>query len=199
MPNTEPVRVLKTFKSSFFFAALGVDMKLYLAVLGFVLVLFGCVQYYQPQEQPSFEEEVTSPQESPRPQEDQVEEKPQQDQTLEEQNVSTQPEQQENITETPQMMETSVVEVDVAGTEFSFDPSSVVVRKGDTVKITLKNVGNIPHNLNVEGYGSTRTISPGEQDTLEFVADKGGSFVFYCTLPGHRERGMVGELLVEEI
>jgi uncharacterized cupredoxin-like copper-binding protein len=31
---------------------------------------------------------------------------------------------------------------------------------------------------------------------VEFVAEEAGTFAFYCSLPGHRGRGMEGEITV---
>ncbi|MFN2312139.1 MAG: plastocyanin/azurin family copper-binding protein, partial [Spirochaetia bacterium] len=34
--------------------------------------------------------------------------------------------------------------------------------------------------------------------TVEFVADRAGSFEFYCSVPGHRQAGMYGTFVVVE-
>ncbi len=84
----------------------------------------------------------------------------------------------------------------VTGTNYAFDPSTITVNKGDTVKIIFKDDDGI-HNLVVAGYGvSTRTINSG-QDVVEFVADKTGEFEYYCSVGSHRDLGMTGTLLVK--
>ena len=37
----------------------------------------------------------------------------------------------------------------------------------------------------------------GTTSTLKFIASKPGSYTFYCTVPGHKEAGMVGTLVVK--
>ena len=40
-------------------------------------------------------------------------------------------------------------------------------------------------------------INGGETDSIEFVADKVGTFEYYCSVGQHRSMGMVGKLTVE--
>lgn len=87
----------------------------------------------------------------------------------------------------------------VDGSEFSFNPSEIEVTAGEEVKITLRNVGSIPHDLEVDCPGfetKTRLLNPGEEDTITFTAPESGTCEFYCTVPGHREQGMEGSLIV---
>ena len=86
----------------------------------------------------------------------------------------------------------------VEGKNFSFSPSMITVKKGDTVSITLKNVGGT-HDLKVEGYEvGTQKITDGQEETFTFVADKVGNFEYYCSIGTHRSMGMKGTLIVEE-
>ncbi len=79
----------------------------------------------------------------------------------------------------------------------SFDVKEIKVKKGDTVKVTFK-VTQGTHDFVVEEF-STRTelLKVGQEETVEFIADKTGSFEYYCSVPGHREAGMKGTLIVE--
>src|SRR3989344_5261879 len=63
----------------------------------------------------------------------------------------------------------------VTGSNFAFNPSSISVKKGDTVKITFKNSGGM-HDWRVDEYGAaTKVISTGAEGTITFVANKTGS------------------------
>jgi plastocyanin len=83
----------------------------------------------------------------------------------------------------------------------SFEPTSLTAAPG-TVTILYANPSPVPHNIAVEGggaggiLGETETFSAGEQ---ELVLDNvgAGEYVYYCTVPGHREGGMEGDLTVE--
>ena len=89
-------------------------------------------------------------------------------------------------------------QITVVGKEFAFTPSAITVNKGEKVDLTFKNTGTYPHNLTITDLGvKTKTIQPGEQDTISFVPDKMGSFKFMCTVPGHADKGMVGTLTVK--
>lgn len=45
---------------------------------------------------------------------------------------------------------------------------------------------------------SEQVTTPGSSTTLAFRATSAGELTYYCTLPGHREAGMEGRLLVRE-
>ena len=78
-----------------------------------------------------------------------------------------------------------------------FSLKEISVNKGDNVKITVKNVkGN--HNFNIDEYAITSDLPLDEEVVIEFVADKAGEFVYYCSVPGHREKGQWGTLKVNE-
>lgn len=102
-------------------------------------------------------------------------------------------------TPTPTPTPTEVKEISVDGTEYSFSPSSISVEKGDRVRITFSNVGGIVHNFGISELGvRTSTISVGNSDSIEFVADKSGTFDFDCSVPGHGSLGMRGSLVISE-
>jgi plastocyanin len=70
--------------------------------------------------------------------------------------------------------------------------------KAGTVTITMANMSPLEHNLTVaEGtkvLGATPTFK-GASKTLTLNL-KPGKYVFYCTVPGHRQAGMEGTLSV---
>jgi len=76
---------------------------------------------------------------------------------------------------------------------YLFTPNQIRVQQGDTVRITLKNPLGKAHDLQIDAFNAaTRELAAGEEQTIEFVADKVGSFEIYCS-----ERGMEGTLIVE--
>jgi len=92
----------------------------------------------------------------------------------------------------------AVKEFTVTGQNFSFAPSTLTVKKGDTVKIIFKNADGT-HDLRIDEFNAaTKRIRTGEQETITFVADKAGSFEFYCSVGSHRQMGMKGTLTVTE-
>ena len=89
-----------------------------------------------------------------------------------------------------------IKEFTINGSSFKYDPDTITVNKGDIVKIIFKDTDG-RHNLLIDSYGITsKVLSSGKEESLEFIADKTGSFKMYCSLPGHEDNGMVGKLIV---
>jgi plastocyanin len=68
-----------------------------------------------------------------------------------------------------------------------------------TVTVEMDNPSSTPHNVIIEGpdgeVGGTDTVS---QDTATADVDlEPGDYVFYCSVSGHRDAGMEGDLTVE--
>src|SRR3989344_5454492 len=86
------------------------------------------------------------------------------------------------------VQETEVIkEISVEAIPFLFTPSVMSVNKGDTVKIV-----NGTHDLKIDEFNaSTRLLKSGEEQTITFVADKVGTFEYYCSVGTHRAMGMV--------
>lgn len=86
----------------------------------------------------------------------------------------------------------------VTGTEFAFAPNTLTVAAGDTVKVTFTNNGTYPHNFTIDALNvKGKTISPGQSDTVTFAATKAGTYQYYCSVPGHKDKGMIGTLTVQ--
>ncbi|MFA6190260.1 MAG: cupredoxin domain-containing protein [Candidatus Staskawiczbacteria bacterium] len=87
----------------------------------------------------------------------------------------------------------------IVGGSFYFAPNEISVKQGDKVKIIFTNAGGT-HNLMFVDFGGigTKTIKTGESDTIEFTADKKGTFEFYCSVGNgyHRMKGQIGILIV---
>ena len=90
-----------------------------------------------------------------------------------------------------------VKELTVVGKSFSFSPSTIMVNKGDRVRVTFKNEGG-QHDWVIDEFNARTNILSSEQSqTIEFVADKAGSFEYYCSVGTHRQMGMKGTLVVK--
>ena len=86
----------------------------------------------------------------------------------------------------------------VGGTIDGVKNPQVNVTLGNTVRITVTNKVTMMHNMYVDGYDvqSADVSSLGASATISFVADKEGTFAYYCAIPGHRALGMEGKLVV---
>lgn len=78
-----------------------------------------------------------------------------------------------------------------------YSPESLRVGAGQ-LTITYSNPSQMPHNLAVarggKVKGKTRTFTKGSAKLTIDVSR--GQYVFYCTIPGHRQAGMQGDLIV---
>ena len=81
----------------------------------------------------------------------------------------------------------------------SYTPNGLQAKPGN-VSITYDNPSQVPHSIavatsNGNVLGQVQPFTAGKQTvTLNNLAP--GKYVFYCTVPGHREAGMEGDLTV---
>lgn len=91
----------------------------------------------------------------------------------------------------------SVKEFTVDAFNFGYSVNEIRVSEGDTVTITLTNSDGF-HDWVVDEFdAATDKIPAGETTSVTFVADKAGTFEYYCSVGSHRAQGMVGTLVVE--
>lgn len=86
------------------------------------------------------------------------------------------------------------------GGEMKFNPATLSVKKGEKVAITIVNKDAAQdHTLVLTDFNvKSKTVKPGQKETLNFTASKTGEFNFQCDVPGHKDGGMVGKLTVTE-
>ncbi len=87
------------------------------------------------------------------------------------------------------------------------------MKVGDKVIFNVDNAGKSFHSFGVttedEGFGgiipgsevatASNPLKPGEGGTSEFIAGEEGIYYYICTVPGHREQGMVGKIVVGDV
>ncbi len=89
-------------------------------------------------------------------------------------------------------------EVTLALTEFKFTPDTVNAKVGERVKVTLDNTkGTLKHNIKQADLNIDTAVEAGQKATFEFTATKAGTYDFICDVPGHKEAGMVGKIVVQ--
>ncbi len=77
-----------------------------------------------------------------------------------------------------------------------FSVKEIKVKKGDLVRIKVTNTKGM-HDINIDEFNIHKATPLDEEVVIEFVADKTGDFVYYCSMPGHRAGGHWGTLRVE--
>jgi plastocyanin len=93
--------------------------------------------------------------------------------------------------------ETQPAEVRIVSTEFRFSPATVLVAAGRAATLVLDNRGaETEHGLFVPGLGFRLQAKAGEIARKNILVEKPGKYDFTCDLPGHRDAGMMGTLIV---
>jgi uncharacterized cupredoxin-like copper-binding protein len=116
----------------------------------------------------------------------------------------------------PRVQEVSLTAVDMA-----FQPTTVEVTAGMPVRLTMTNQGTLEHDFSImeipmEIMGATAVpmeahdmggmtadpelhmaVSMGMSNMMEFTPTKPDTYEYFCTVPGHKEAGMVGSLIVK--
>lgn len=87
----------------------------------------------------------------------------------------------------------------ISGNNFSFSQKEIRIKKGDKVTITFSNKEG-RHNLAIDGYNTkTNVITENNTASVQFIADKVGTFEYFCEVGDHRIKGMKGILVVENV
>lgn len=87
--------------------------------------------------------------------------------------------------------------VAVRARSFSFVPAEITVRSGEAIAIELSSE-DAEHDFVIDGLDAAHvSADTGETATGGFRAHAPGRVTFYCSVPGHREAGMTGTLVVE--
>ena len=108
----------------------------------------------------------------------------------------------------------------VTMTEFGFEPNVINVTSGSPVELTLVNDGAIEHDFVIEvisvtdvsssnsgehhmatdehsEYDLHTSTAASETSTLTFTPSEPGTYKIICSVPGHLDAGMTGELIVK--
>lgn len=80
----------------------------------------------------------------------------------------------------------------------AWSTNEITVKPGDT--ITVVPSGGLEHDFTVDELGIHEVMPVGSTDNITItIPDDAapGEYVFYCSVPGHREAGMEGTLIIE--
>lgn len=90
-----------------------------------------------------------------------------------------------------------VKEITMDAGAFYYSVKEIKVKKGEKVKIVMTSK-DMMHDFNIDELNVKLPITKsGETNTVEFTADKVGTFEYYCSVGQHRKMGQVGNIIVE--
>jgi uncharacterized cupredoxin-like copper-binding protein len=101
--------------------------------------------------------------------------------------------------------------------KMSFIPDRIEIRRGEQVKFSLRNNGELDHELVLATLEenlkhavemqknpdmehddpNAKRLAPKKTGEIVWVFTKAGEFDFSCLIPGHREAGMTGKIIVK--
>ncbi|PIC62831.1 hypothetical protein CSV79_14940 [Sporosarcina sp. P13] len=94
-----------------------------------------------------------------------------------------------------------------------YSKSKVIVERDKPVTLTLTNLDTIDHDIEIRTSSFNKIkesehnhradkgllhlhAAPENTETLTFTLTQSGNYEFYCTIPGHKELGMIGRFIV---
>lgn len=94
-------------------------------------------------------------------------------------------------------LEEGVRVVEMKAHQFAFEPSTVVVRSGEKVRLKVTST-DVTHGIAIEEYGVDQMLPPNETKEVTFTADEAGTYEFHCSVycgSGHGD--MTGQIVVK--
>jgi uncharacterized cupredoxin-like copper-binding protein len=90
----------------------------------------------------------------------------------------------------------------VSATEFEFKPNAFEGKVGQKLTFKVTNKGTVEHNFVILSPDGSQeltkiTTQPGETKSLEFTPTEAVTYQIDCNIAGHKEAGMIGELVVK--
>src|SRR5574341_908626 len=97
------------------------------------------------------------------------------------------------------MQDGKMVYVGMGGAIEGIINPTLSAKAGDIVTVKLMSGEGAEHNIAFPDFNvdSQHVVGQGKTITVTFGVDHGGSFLYYCSLPGHRQAGMEGKFEVE--
>ena len=107
--------------------------------------------------------------------------------------------------------QSSPLTLEIKAIDFSYKPQNITIKQGEEYEIIFKNDGKAEHDINIvsaeefnknnidkqHGKYNFHVHAQAKQSAKAKISSlPTGKYVFYCTIPGHKEAGMVGNLEV---
>lgn len=90
-----------------------------------------------------------------------------------------------------------VKEFRIEARQFVFEPETIEVNKGDKVRLIVTSK-DVPHGIAIREYGINERLEVNKPTTIEFTADKEGTFTAFCSVfCGSGHSGMKGKIVVK--
>src|SRR3989338_135036 len=94
-------------------------------------------------------------------------------------------------------LEDGIRVIKLKASKYKFEPDPMVVKKGEKIRLVAAS-SDVPHGISIADFKVNLTIPAGKSNSVEFIADKEGSFPVHCSVfcgPDHNK--MRGTLIVK--
>jgi uncharacterized cupredoxin-like copper-binding protein len=88
------------------------------------------------------------------------------------------------------------IAIEIDAVDIAFRPKSVTIPANTPVTLTIVNDGLALHNFTIDELNINVDLVPTAHETIPINAPA-GTYTYYCAVPGHREAGMFGKLVVQ--
>ncbi len=116
-------------------------------------------------------------------------------------------------------------ELSVAMRDIAFEPAELTGPAGEVIEISFRNEGALLHDFTIDGMDADvmemmsgsgagvdmhmdddhdaaaramhLALDAGQEGRMRMRVHEPGTYTYYCTVPGHREAGMVGTLTID--
>ncbi|MCH8945618.1 MAG: cupredoxin domain-containing protein [Nanoarchaeota archaeon] len=90
-----------------------------------------------------------------------------------------------------------IKEFNIIAKRWDFSPSTITVNEGDTVILNIESI-DVTHGFAISEFGVSEQLVSGNTVKVEFIADKKGTFSFFCNVfCGSGHSSMRGTLVVQ--
>ncbi len=108
--------------------------------------------------------------------------------------------------------------ITIVADDVQYQAEDISIVAGEEVTLILSNTDNVEHDFQIDEidadvsaggvtdgehgneHDSDAALAvhadAGDDSSITFVANEAGTYEFYCTVPGHKDSGMVGTLIV---
>jgi uncharacterized cupredoxin-like copper-binding protein len=86
--------------------------------------------------------------------------------------------------------------VEIELLDIQFEPNVVTIPANTDVTVSLPNTGVTLHNFSIDELNIDVDVQPSHTGSTTINAPA-GTYQFYCDVPGHKEAGMIGTLVVQ--
>jgi outer membrane protein assembly factor BamB len=90
-----------------------------------------------------------------------------------------------------------VLTLTVEAYDLGFHQRNLALQADTDVAISFRNAGAIPHDFVVEGTNIDSGMHDAGAESILIVNLPAGEYMFFCSVPGHKEAGMAGNIIVE--